>query len=169
MAGNFRGVLIFVIFAVDLAVTKFFHPQKLMPKLCKSMMMGAATNIVAAPIIMDLQRGQYFPVLASNSIHCHPADSVFDTNNNNYYSISCYLSKYAWLSNKEDRKRDRALVSINLCSATPLYCLLSQNLKSQKLILRAFSDFPRKLVPTKITRHTVFRTQLLWYYHKCLI
>ena len=31
MAGNFRGVLIFVIFVVDVAVTKFSHPQKLMP------------------------------------------------------------------------------------------------------------------------------------------
>ena len=31
MAGNFREVLIFVIFMVDLAVTKFSHPQKLMP------------------------------------------------------------------------------------------------------------------------------------------
>ena len=30
MAGNFRGVLIFVIFVVDLAVTKNHHPQKLM-------------------------------------------------------------------------------------------------------------------------------------------
>ena len=52
MAGNFRGVLIFV---VDLAVTKFSHPRKLMPTygdivlpVCESMMMGVATNIVAA-------------------------------------------------------------------------------------------------------------------------
>ena len=46
MAGNFRGVLIF---AVDLAVTKISHPQKLMPVviiLCESMMMGMAKNIV---------------------------------------------------------------------------------------------------------------------------
>ena len=33
--------------------------------------------------------------------------------------------------------------------------VLSRNLKPRKLILRAFSDFPRKLAPTKITRHTV--------------
>ena len=47
MAGNFRGVLIFVI---DLAVTKFSHPRKLMPTviLCESMMMGMAKNIMAA-------------------------------------------------------------------------------------------------------------------------
>ena len=47
MAGNFRAVLIFVIFVVDLAVTKFSHPRKLMPKvmvLCKSMMTGVAKN-----------------------------------------------------------------------------------------------------------------------------
>ena len=31
MAGNFHGVLIFVIFVIDLAVTKFSHPRKLMP------------------------------------------------------------------------------------------------------------------------------------------
>ena len=31
MVGNFCGVLIFVIFVVDLAVTKFSHPRKLMP------------------------------------------------------------------------------------------------------------------------------------------
>ena len=28
MAGNFRGVLIFVIFVVDLVVTNFSHPRK---------------------------------------------------------------------------------------------------------------------------------------------
>ena len=31
MVDNFRGVLIFVIFMVDLAIMKFSHPQKLMP------------------------------------------------------------------------------------------------------------------------------------------
>ena len=31
MAGNFCGVLIFVIFVVDLVVMKIFHPRKLMP------------------------------------------------------------------------------------------------------------------------------------------
>ena len=36
--------------------------------------------------------------------------------------------------------------------------LLSQNLKPQKLILRAFPDFPQKLAPPKITHHTVY-----WY------
>ena len=38
MAGNFRGMLIFVIFVVDLAVTKFSHPRKLMPMvICGTM------------------------------------------------------------------------------------------------------------------------------------
>ena len=41
MAGNFRGVLIFIIFVVDLAVTKFFA------MVIESMMMGMATNILA--------------------------------------------------------------------------------------------------------------------------
>ena len=42
----YRMVLIFVIFMIDLAVTKFSHPRKLMPT--ESMMMGVAINIVAA-------------------------------------------------------------------------------------------------------------------------
>ena len=45
MVGNFCGVLIFVIFVVDLAVTKFSHPRKLV--IGESMMMGVTTNIVA--------------------------------------------------------------------------------------------------------------------------
>ena len=50
MAGNFRGVLIFVIFMVDLAVTKFStHKNKCLGDMVlgESMMMGVATNIVA--------------------------------------------------------------------------------------------------------------------------
>ena len=69
MAGNFRGVLIFVIFMVDLAVTKF-PPTKINAYgdmvLCESMMMGVATNIVAVrPTLSSI---------ASNSSHCRPAD-----------------------------------------------------------------------------------------------
>ena len=49
MAGNFCGTLIFM---VDLAVTKFPHPRKINAYddmvLCESVMMGMATNIVAA-------------------------------------------------------------------------------------------------------------------------
>ena len=63
MAGNFRGVLVFVIFVVDLAVTKFSHPRKLMPYgdmvLCESMMMGVATNIVVAwPTLSSVSKQQ---------------------------------------------------------------------------------------------------------------
>ena len=61
MVGNFHGVLIFVIFVVDLAVTKISHPQKLMPTviLCESMMMGVATNIVAAwPSLSSVSKQQ---------------------------------------------------------------------------------------------------------------
>ena len=45
IAGNFRGVLIFIIFVVDLAVAKFSYPRKLMP-MVESTMMGVAKNIV---------------------------------------------------------------------------------------------------------------------------
>ena len=57
MAGNFCGVLIFV---VDLAVMKFSHPRKLMPMvICESMMMGIATNIVAArPTLPSISKQQ---------------------------------------------------------------------------------------------------------------
>ena len=50
MAGNFRGVLIFVIFVVDLE-SRNFPPTKINAYgdmvLCESTMMGVATNIVA--------------------------------------------------------------------------------------------------------------------------
>ena len=42
-----------------------------------------------------------------------------------------------------------------LYSTTPQTGLLSRNLKSRKLILRTFSDFPWNLAPPKITHHTV--------------
>ena len=60
MAGNFHGVIIFVIFVVDLAITKFSHPQKLMPTvICESMMMDMATNIVVArPILPSINKQQ---------------------------------------------------------------------------------------------------------------
>ena len=54
LAGNFRGVLIFVIFVVDLAIMRFSHLRKIIiyaygdMVLCESMMMGVAINIVAA-------------------------------------------------------------------------------------------------------------------------
>ena len=78
MADNFRGVLIFVIFVVDLhdLESRNFPPTKINAYgdmvLCESTMMGVATNIVAA-------RPTFSSNIASNSSHCHPADSVFDT------------------------------------------------------------------------------------------
>ena len=71
MAGDFHGVLIFVIFVVDLAVTKF--SWVMLTVICESMMMGVATNIVAARPTLSSISKQY-------SSHCRPADSVFDTN-----------------------------------------------------------------------------------------
>ena len=66
MADNFRGVLIFVIFTVNLAVTKSSHaPMKINAYddddmvLCESMMMGVATNIVAArPTLSSISKQQ---------------------------------------------------------------------------------------------------------------
>ena len=51
--------LIFVIFVVDLAVTKFSYPRKLMPTVCESMMMGVATNFVTArPTLSSVSKQQ---------------------------------------------------------------------------------------------------------------
>ena len=143
MVGIFRGVLIFVIFVVDLAGTKFSHPRKLIP----TMIWWWAWPQTS------WQRGQHFPILASNSSHCHPADSVFDTDILLSHAFCPSLCRI-WLSIKQRRSRDHRLCR----SATPLDWLLSRNLKPRKLILRAFFYFPRKLDPTKITRHTVCKS-----------
>ena len=99
------------------------------------------------------QRGQYFPVLASNSSHCHPADrcSILTF----FYlmlfvQVSVGMAPYYiiyGLSNKEDRECAHRLHHRLCSSAMTLDWLLSRNLK---LILRAFSDFPRKLDPQKL-------------------
>ena len=49
-------------------------------------------------------------MFASDSSHCHPADSVLDTNI--LLSHAIYPSICSSTSNKEDRERDRACVSI---------------------------------------------------------
>ena len=75
MAGNFRGVLI-SLFSWLTWQSRNFPPTKINAYgdmvLCESMMMGVATNIVAVWLTLSS--------MASNSSHCHPADSVFDTN-----------------------------------------------------------------------------------------
>ena len=80
--------------------------------MCKSMMMGVATNIVAAwPTL---------PSVSSNSSHCHPADSVFNT-------IIIFLSDVICRSLKKITSEIECvyLLHHHLCSATPLYWLLS--------------------------------------------
>ena len=65
--------------------------------------MGIATNIVAAQPTLSS--------VSSNS-HCHPADSVFDTNIL-YLVLFCpSLCRYAAYNNKPDCERDRVRVSI---------------------------------------------------------
>ena len=79
MAGNFRGVLIFVIFVVDLAVTKISTHEKLMP--------GPYVNIRTWKLLRQggvaktsWKRGQLLSVLATNDHYCYPADGVLDSN-----------------------------------------------------------------------------------------
>ena len=52
----------------------------------ESMMMGVATIIVAAQPTL--------PILASSNGHCHPADSVFDTNIFLSHAICPSLCRY---------------------------------------------------------------------------
>ena len=134
MAGNFRGMLIFV---VDLAVKRLSHPRKLMPTVIwgggggggGGMMMGVATNIVVAR-----------PTLCSNNSHCHPEDSIFDTNILLSHAIYPGLCRYGLVLNKE---RDRARVSI-----TSSHCV-----QCHAPGLVAVTKFNG--LSTKITRHTV--------------
>ena len=113
MAGKFRGVLTFVIFVADLAVTKFFHPRKLMPTviwLCESMMMGVATNIVAArptlPIVSKL----------------HLADSIFDTNILLSHAVCPSLCNYGLIVTKKIASEIECVYRLYHCSysTTPL-------------------------------------------------
>ena len=69
--------------------------------LCESMMMGMATNIVAAWPTLS--------TIASNSSHCHPADSVFDTNILLSHAICPSLCRYGLVTKL---RRSRARVSI---------------------------------------------------------
>ena len=116
--------------------------------LCESMMMGMATNIVAGrPTLSSI---------ASNSSHCHPADSVFDTNILLSHAICPSLCRYGLVTKKI---MSACIDYIIACAAVPhpwTGCMLSQNLKPRKLIEGLFG-LPRKLIPTKITRYTVHR------------
>ena len=95
MVGNFCGVLIFVIFVVDLAVTKF-HPRKLMPMvICESMMMSVATNIIATrPTLPSISKQGFC------SSHYHPADSIFNTNILLSHAICPSLCRYGLVTKK---------------------------------------------------------------------
>ena len=81
-----------------------------------------------------------------------------------YSSISCYLSKFLQVVTKKIASEIKRVYRLHhrLCSATPLDWLLSRNLKPRKLILRAFSDFPQKLTPLKIIRHTVLESHAMY-------
>ena len=60
MVGNFRGVLIFVIFVVDLAVTKFSHPRKI----------NAYGNMVLRIRVHDDGRGHKHCGCVANTFQC---------------------------------------------------------------------------------------------------
>jgi hypothetical protein len=81
-------------------------------------------------------------VLVSNNRYCHPADGVFDTN----ILLFCPSFLQKWL---RYRARWRAHINYIIVYAAPhpWTGFAVTKLKPRKLILRAFSDFPRKLVP----------------------
>ena len=60
-------------------------------------------------------------MFVSDSSHCHPADSVLDTNILLYLML--FVQVFVVVLNKEDRERDRACVSITsslVPGATPV-------------------------------------------------
>ena len=105
-----------------------FHPRKLMPTVqIRKYRWGAWPKTL-------WKRSHLLSVLASNNHYCHPANGVFNI------LASHLLAEVAQILR----------VCIDYCSALHLWTgLLSRNLKPRKLILRASSDFPRKLAPLK--------------------
>ena len=100
------------------------------------------------------QHDQLLTVLASNSSHCYLANGVLNTNILLSHATCPSLCRCSFVTRKIVSEIDP--VYIIVCAVPcPWAGLLSRNSKSQKSILRAFSDFPQKLVPLKITRHTV--------------
>ena len=116
-----------------------FHPRKLMPTVqIRKYRWGAWPKTL-------WKRSHLLSVLASNNRYCHPADGVLNI-----------LASHPIYFLAEVAQILRACIDYIVCSALrPWTGLLSRNLKPRKLILRASSDFPRKLAPLKITRHTV--------------
>jgi hypothetical protein len=103
------------------------------------------------------KHGQLFSLSISKNRYCqcHPADGVFITNIVTvlYLMLFVQISLQKWLGDQEIESTYR--FHHRLCSAALLdLAILSRNL----LILRAFSDFLRKLAPPKIIRHTVLTT-----------
>ena len=72
--------------------------------------------------------------------------------------LSCYpsLCRCGFMTVKLRARSSACIDYITICAVPrPSTGLLSWNLEPQKLILRAFSDFSRKLAPPKITCHMV--------------
>ena len=72
--------------------------------------------------------------------------------------LSCYpsLCRCGFMTVKLRARSSLCIDYITICAVPrPSTGLLSRNLEPQKLILRAFSDFSRKLAPPKITCHMV--------------
>ena len=98
----------------------------------------------------------FHAVLARNGSHCHLADSDFNTNILLSHAFCPSLCMYGLVTKKIASACIDTSSLMQQCHAPRLVALLlSRNLKPRKLIVRAFSDFPRKLDPMKITRHMV--------------
>ena len=84
MAYNFRGVLIFVIFVVDLAVTKISIHKNQCPYTVVVMWVLAHMGVTCIKMMGVTKtlwkHGQLFSLLASNDRFCHPADRVVNSN-----------------------------------------------------------------------------------------
>ena len=91
---------------------------------CESMMMGVATNVVAV-------RQTLISSIVSNNSHCHPADSIFDTNILLSHAICPSLCRYGLVT----KKIVSACIDYIIAAAVPCpWTGCCRNLKPRKLI-----------------------------------
>ena len=95
------------------------------------------------------QRGQHFPVLASNSSHCHPADSIFDTNILLSHTICPSLCRYCLVLRLRARSNMHINYIITLQCHAPAPSPGLVAVKTTKINLESLI-----WLSTKITRHT---------------
>ena len=138
MAGNFHGVLIFIV------------TYEIMPVIYVHMEAIKARGVAKT----SWKHGQLLSVLASNDHYCHPADGVHDSNG--FLSmLFVWISLQKWLSDKEInwgrtvRDQDR-LSSVCHWHSTmhPLIGFADMKFKTTKF--NSIKGYSQKLAPPKL-------------------